>query len=128
MKYLKPALILFFCVDTLMFLVYQTAPDILATALPQFDIESAGGAYPRLVGNLFLMLGLARLYGGLFMHQQGAFIVSMWSWVVELIYTGTELAHGQFILSENIVALVLAPLMLGWSLVYYQKTFRAETG
>jgi hypothetical protein len=96
MKYLKPALILFFCVDTLMFLVYQTAPDILATALPQFDIESAGGAYPRLVGKLFLMLGLARLYGGL------------------------------FILSENIVALVLAPLMLGWSLVYYQKRFRGR--
>jgi len=47
----------------------------------------------------------------------------MWSWVVELIYTVTELRRGQFALSENVMALVLAPLMLGWSLVYYKKTF-----
>ena len=69
------------------------------------------------------MLGIARLYGGLFIQQKGAFTVSMWSWVVELIYTVTELCRGQFTLSENVLALVLAPLMLGWSLVYYKKTF-----
>ena len=72
------------------------------------------------------MLGLARLYGGLFIHERGAFVVSMWSWVVELVYTCTELARGQFIFSENIVALALAPLMLGWSLAYYRQTFRAN--
>jgi hypothetical protein len=123
MKYLRYALIFFFVVDVLMFVVYQTAPESLATALPQFDVESVGNTYPRLVGNLFLMLGIARLYGGLFIQQKGAFTVSMWSWVVELIYTVTELCRGQFALSENVMALVLAPLMLGWSLFYYRKTF-----
>jgi hypothetical protein len=123
MRYLRYALIFFFVVDVRMFLVYQTAPELLATVLPQFNIETLGNTYPRLVGNLFLMLGLARLYGGLCIQEKGAFTVSMWSWVVELIYTVTELLHGQFALSENVMALVLAPLMLGWSLFYYKKTF-----
>jgi len=123
MKYLRYALIFFFVVDVLMFVVYQTAPETLATTLPQFDVESVGNTYPRLVGNLFLMLGIARLYGGLCIQEKGAFTVSMWSWVVELVYTVTELLHGQFALSENVMALVLAPLMLGWSLFYYRKTF-----
>jgi hypothetical protein len=44
--------------------------------------------------------------------------------VVELIYTVSELLHGEFVLAENVVGLVLAPLMLGWSLVYYRRAFR----
>jgi hypothetical protein len=123
MKNLKYALIFFFVVDFLIFILSQTNPDLLVRFLPQFDLESEGNSYPRLVGILFLILGLARLYGGLYMNEKGAFLVSIWSWVVELIYTFSELFYGQFIISENIAGLVLAPLMLIWSLVYFKKTF-----
>jgi hypothetical protein len=124
MKHLKYALIFFFIIDISIFLLSQISPELMLSYLPQFDIESAGGTYPRLVGILFLTLGIARLYGGLYIKEKGAFIVSMWSWVVELIYTFSELLHGQFIASENIAGLVLAPLMLIWSLVYFRKTFQ----
>ncbi|MEM7180663.1 MAG: hypothetical protein AAF518_07110 [Spirochaetota bacterium] len=126
MKYLKGALIFFAIVDFAMFLVYQSNPDLLAPFLPQFNLQSTDHIYQRLVGNLFLMLGLARLYGALYLHEKGAIIVSMWSWVVELVYTSTELAHGQFMLVENIMALVLAPAMLFWSFTFYKKMQFAE--
>jgi hypothetical protein len=98
----------------------QINSKMVTTLLPQFNIESADNAYPRLVGILFLALGLARLYGGMYFEEKGAIIVSMWSWVVELIYVTTELFRGQFILSENVVTLILAPLMLIWTLYYYK--------
>ncbi len=123
MKYLKHLLIFFFVVDLIIFLVSQTKPDLLVSLLPQFDIESVGNTYPRLVGILFLALGLMRLYGGLFIKEKGAFIVSIWSWIVELIYTISELIRGEFIVIENLLGLIFAPLMLIWSLVYFKKTF-----
>lgn len=123
MKYLKYALIFFFIVDLIIFLVSQIDANLLVSLLPQFNLESEGNTYPRLVGLLFLMLGLARLYGGLYITEKGAFIVSIWSWVVELVYTLSELIYGNFSITENIMALVLAPLMLIWSLVYYNKSF-----
>ena len=123
MKYLKYALIFFFIVDLLIFLMAQLNPELLVTLLPQFDLTSGNHTYPRLVGILFLALGLARLYGGLFIQEKGAFIVSIWSWIVELIYTISELFRGQFSVDENMMALVLAPVMLVWSLVYFKKTF-----
>lgn len=124
MKYLKYALILFAVVDVLMFLASQINPELLVRLLPQFNLESVDNAYPRLVGVLFLMLGLARFYGAIYIDQKGALIVSMWSWVVELIYTITEIGRGQFLVTENVMALVFAPLMLAWSLVYYRKALR----
>ncbi|MEX0274260.1 MAG: hypothetical protein AB3N16_07780 [Flavobacteriaceae bacterium] len=124
MKYLKYALIFFFVVDILIFLISQINPEFLVTLLPQFDLESVDNAYPRLVGVLFLALGLARLYGGLYINEKGAFIVSMWSWVVELVYTLSELFRSQFVVGENIAGLVMAPLMLIWSLMYFTKNFR----
>jgi len=123
MKYLKYALVFFFVVDAMMFLLSQIRPDFFVSALPQFDIESAENTYPRLVGVLFLALGLARLYGGLYINEKGAFILFMWSWIIELVYTVIEIVHEQFIFSENIMAFVLAPLMFIWSLSYYRKTF-----
>jgi hypothetical protein len=86
MKPLKYALIFFFAVDAMMFLVSQASPDLFVSLLPQFDMESAGNTYPRLVGFLFLMLGLARLYGAVFIKEKGAIVLSMWSWIVELAY------------------------------------------
>jgi len=123
MKYLKYALIFFFVVDAMMFLMSQISPEFFVSALPQFDIQSTDNTYPRLVGILFLALGLARLYGGLYINEKGAFIVSMWSWIIELVYTTIEIFHKQFVFSENIMAFVLAPLMLIWSISYYRKTF-----
>ncbi|MGV6829834.1 MAG: hypothetical protein ACWA45_10620 [Flavobacteriales bacterium] len=123
MKYLKYLLIFFFTVDLMIFLVSQAKSELLVSLLPQFDIESTGNTYPRLVGILFLALGLMRLYGGLFIKEKGAFIVSIWSWIVELIYTISELARGEFVVSENLLGLIFAPLMLIWSLIYFKKTF-----
>lgn len=123
MNKLKYALLFFFAVDTVIFFISQVAPDLLVTLLPQFNIESTENTYPRLVGILFLMLGIARLYGGLFIHERGAVLVSIWSWTVELIYIGSELISGPFVIGENIATLILAPLMLAWSIVYYKKTF-----
>ncbi len=48
----------------------------------------------------------------------------MWSWVIELVYTLSELLHGQFIISENILGLILALLMLVWSILHFRKTFQ----
>ena len=76
MRYLKYALIFFFVVDVSIFLVSQVAPDVLETLLPQFNIESAGSTYPRLVGVLFLALGPARLYGGVYIEEKGAVAMS----------------------------------------------------
>lgn len=106
-----------------MFLVSQVNTSLLVSYLPQFDIKSAGDGYPRLVGILFLMIGLARLYGALYINEKGAFTLSIWSWVVELIYTISELLRGQFSLAENVMGLTLAPLMLIWSVQYYRKNF-----
>jgi hypothetical protein len=123
MRYLKHALIFFAVVDFSIFLVYQINPGLFTTLLPQFNIESTGNTYQRLVGNVFLMLGLARLYGAIYINEKGAITVSMWSWVVELTYTITEIFHGHFIIIENVAGLVFAPLMLAWTLIYYRKTF-----
>ena len=123
LKYLKYALVGFALVDFVIFIAAQVSPTTLVGLLPQFDIESENNSYPRLVGVLFLMLGLARLYGALHMNEQGAFAVSMWSWVVELIYTTSELLRGQFVLTENLLGLILAPLMLIWSIQYYRIKF-----
>ena len=124
MKKLQYALYFFFVVDTLIFFTSQFNSEFLVQFLPQFNIESEGSSYPRLVGVLFLILGIARLYGGLYIKEKGAFVVSMWSWVVELIYTISEIVNGLFIPSENVVGLVLAPLMLIWSIVYYRNEFQ----
>ena len=126
MRYLKHALIFFAVVDVLIFVVSQANPELLVRLQPQFDLESVDNTYPRLVGILFLMLGLARFYGAMYIDQQGALIVSMWSWVVELIYTITEILHGQFVTAENLMALFFAPLMLGWSLAYFRKALRSS--
>jgi len=123
MKYLKYVLVFFFIVDVLIFLIAQVNPELLIELLPQFNLESVDNTYPRLVGVLFLILGLSRLYGGLYIKEKGAFIVSMWSWIVELTYTISELIHGQFSVIENIMALVLAPIMLLWSFMYFKRTF-----
>lgn len=106
-----------------MFLASQTRPEFLVGYLPQFDIVSVDNTYPRLVGVLFLMLGLARLYGAIYIMEKGAFTVSMWSWVVELIYTISELLRSNFMLAENLMGLTLAPLMLLWSLHHYRRNF-----
>ena len=126
MRYLKHALIFFAVVDVLIFVVSQANPELLVRLVPQFDLEIVDNTYPRLVGILFLMLGLARFYGAMYIDQQGALIVSMWSWVVELIYTITEILHGQFVTAENLMALFFAPLMLGWSLAYFRKALRSS--
>lgn len=123
MNKLKYALIFFSVVDFAIFFMSQIAPDLLVSNLPQFNIESTDNTYPRLVGILFLMLGLARLYGGFFMHEKGAVLLSIWSWVVELIYICSELFIGPFIIAENVATLVLAPLMLVWSIFFYKNTF-----
>ena len=124
MRYLKHALIFFAAADLLMFLASQVNPELLVRLLPQFDVESTGHGYTRLVGILFLMLGIARFYGGVYIDQRGAFVVSIWSWAIELIYTVTEILRGLFAVSENLLALVLAPLMLAWSLAYYRQALR----
>ncbi|MGI9390648.1 MAG: hypothetical protein ACR2O1_11380 [Boseongicola sp.] len=114
----------FAIVDFIIFLISQANPSLLVVILPQFDIESAGSSYPRLVGILFMMLGLVRLYGAIFIDQKGAFVLAMWSWVVELIYTISELSRGQFALTENVLGLTLAPIMLIWSVQYYRAHFQ----
>jgi len=127
MKFLKYVLVFFFIVDVLIFLISQINPELLVEFLPQFNLESVDNTYPRLVGFFFLTLGLSRLYGGLYIKEKGAFVVSMWSWIVELIYTISEIIHGQFTVNENIMALVLAPLMLLWSYMYFKRTFKHHT-
>ncbi|APD05584.1 hypothetical protein UJ101_00031 [Flavobacteriaceae bacterium UJ101] len=124
MKYLKYVLIIFFIVDSLIFLISQINPELLLSLLPQFDLNTLDNTYIRTVGVLFLMLGLARLYGGVYLHEKGALIISMWSWIVELIYVITEIFYDKFLIDENILSLVIAPLMFIWSLFYYIKSFK----
>jgi hypothetical protein len=106
--------------------VYATFFVALVFVLTMFYFSSNKNI-KLIIGILFLILGLARLYGGLYIKEKGAFIVSMWSWVVEFIYTISELFHGQFIASENIAGLVMTHLMLVWSLIYFNRTFTQKT-
>ena len=123
MNYLKYALLFVFAVELSMFAMSQFNPEYFVSALPQFNVESVDYTYPRLVGVLFLMLGLAKLYGALYITEKGAFVVSMWSWVVEFFYILSEVVHGQFLWTDAVSGLAIPPLMLIWSLLYYRKHF-----
>lgn len=127
MKYLKQALIFFFIVDIIIFFVYQINPDLMVLFFPQFDLKISGNAYPRLVGILALALGMMRLYGALYIHEKGALIVSLSSWIVELVYIVSEIMRGQFTIIENLLGLIVAPLMIVWTMLYFRKYFSKKT-
>lgn len=71
-----------------------------------------------------MMFGLTRLYGAVYIQEKGAFVVSIWSWVGELTYIIAGVFYGHFVLSETLTILVLASMMLVWSLLYYRQAFQ----
>ncbi len=69
--------IFFFAIDIAIFFMSQFNSKLMVEFLPQFNKKSVDNTYPRLVGILFIALGLARLYGYLYINEKGIFIVSM---------------------------------------------------
>jgi len=119
---LKYVLFFFFFVDILIFISSQLSPNLFVSVMPQFNVESINNSYPRLVGILFLMLGIVRLYGGLYIHDKGVFQLALISWVVEFVYVLIEIIRGQFVFQENILVFVACILMFTWSLLLYRKS------
>ena len=93
---------------------------------PQIHVTDGDYNYPRLAGFLILSLGVLRLYGGLFIKEKGAFIASIWSWVIELVWIIAFIMYGASTLEESIMSLVLTPAFIIWSIIYYRKNFRTS--
>ena len=113
MKALKYSLVFFFVVDMTIVLVSQLAPRALSWMFPQYDA--------RWVGALFLVLGCARLYGGLRIPDRRAFQVSILSWIVELVYNG--IAMVRMPLFPNVVGTVVCIFMFAWSIVIFRQSY-----
>jgi hypothetical protein len=121
LKYLKYALYFFFLIDLLIFLSSQFAPELFLSISPQFNLGGPSFSYPRLVGVLFLMIGIVRLYGGIFIHEKGAFQLATISWGIEISYILIEVVRGQFDLKQNIAVLLACFFMLVWSVYLYRR-------
>jgi hypothetical protein len=124
MKVLKYTLISIAIFDLTLFLISQFNTDLFVSMSPQIHITNGDYNYPRLVGFLMLSLGLPRLYGGLFIKEKGAFIASIWSWVIELVWVIAFIMYGTTNVEENLMPLLLAPCFIIWSIIYYRKNFR----
>ena len=123
MKAFKAALYFFALLDGAFFLVAQIQPRVLAEAVPAFAIESGDAAYTRLVGMLFLTLGVLRLCGSLFSEQKLAFQLMMLSWAIELFYFLTAFLHGRVAIADVIPPIVIVTGMLLWSVRQYRAGF-----
>ena len=121
LKSLKYALFFFFLIDLFIFLSSQFAPELFLSISPQFNLGGGNFSYPRLVGILFLMIGIVRLYGGLFIHEKGAFQLGIISWGVEISFILIEVCRGQFTFKQNIAVLLACFFMLVWSVYLYRR-------
>lgn len=122
LKSLKYALFFFFLIDLFIFLSSQFAPELFLSISPQFNLGGANFSYPRLVGVLFLMIGIVRLYGGLFIHEKGAFQLGIISWGVEISFILIEVCRGQFTFKQNVAVLLACFFMLVWSVYLYRRS------
>ena len=127
MKTLKYTLIIVAIFDVILFLISQFNPELFLSISPQIHITGEDYSYPKLVGYLILSLGLPRLYGGLFIKEKGAFIASIWSWVIELIWVVSGIFYGMSSLNENLIPIILAPLLILWSILYYRNNFKSSS-
>lgn len=120
--YLRVALILTFLFDLLLFAYAQADPAGFASLNGLGDHDG----YARLTGFLYLGLGCARLLGGLYIHERGALRASASTWLVELLFILSRLAHGEAELMAVLFPLLMMPLLLGWSIVVDRAMRAAE--
>ena len=120
--YLRVALVLTFVVDLLLFVYAQIAPASFASL--HGLIEHDG--YARLTGILYLGLGWSRLLGGLYIHERGALRASMATWLVEILFILSRLAHGEAEFLAVVFPLLMAPLLLAWSVAVDRAMRAAE--
>ena len=126
MKFLKYTLIFVAIFDLILFLISQFNTELFLSMSPQIHVADGDYNYPRIAGFLILSLGVLRLHGGLFIKEKGAFIASIWSWIVELIWIVAFYLYGASKLEEIIMPIILAPLFIIWSIIYYRKNFHAS--
>ena len=126
MKPLKYTLIFIAIFDLILFSLSQFNTELFVSMSPQIHVTDGDYNYPRLAGFLILSLGVLRLYGGLFIKEKGAFIASIWSWVIELVWIIAFIMYGASTLEESIMSLVLTPAFIIWSIIYYRKNFRTS--
>lgn len=126
MKFLKYTLIFVAIFDLILFLLSQFNTELFVSMSPQIHMTDGDYNYPRLAGFLILSLGMLRLCGGLFIKEKGAFIASIGSWVIELVWVIAFMMYGASTLEENMTPLLLAPTFIIWSIIYYRKNFRTS--
>ncbi len=126
MKPLKYTLIFIAIFDLILFSLSQFNTELFVSMSPQIHVTDGDYNYPRVAGFLILSLGVLRLYGGLFIKEKGAFIASIWSWVIELVWIIAFIMYGASTLEESIMSLVLTPAFIIWSIIYYRKNFRTS--
>jgi hypothetical protein len=88
------------------------------------------------LGLVFLLLGMVRMHGSINHKDKGAAEVTLWSWVVELVFLGAqyEILHrwnreNAYFLATLaqagiLAAMLLVALMLRWSFLHYRRTFK----
>lgn len=118
------ALVLIFMVALLLFVYAQIAPARFASV--HGLIAHNGDA--RLTGILYLGLGCSRLLGGVYIHERGALRASMVTWLIGVFFILSRLAHREAELPAVFFPLLMAPLLLVWSIAVDRAMRAAEVG
>lgn len=104
------------------------------TATFDVDLDMISVSIER-AGLVFLLLGLFRLHGSLHPNQKSAAQISLWSWIVELVYLGGQLSKLGYLKSSPLDGLVfltqlailssivLVSFTLGWTYILYRTKF-----
>jgi hypothetical protein len=91
-------------------------------------------------GLVFLLLGMVRMHGSINHKDKSAAEVTLSSWVVELVFLGTQYGTLHRWNRENayflatlaqagiLAAMLLVALMLRWSFLHYRRTFKLAGG
>lgn len=95
---------------------------------PQY--ASTDPKFPRLIGSFFLMAGIARLHGASNIKEKGAYRIALWSWLIEMLFHGIEIYHGQYELQDPKIkpVFVLCGAMFIYSTLMYKNILYPKVG
>ena len=104
------------------FFIYAKSLGDYASFIKIFPMNASNDPkFPRLIGAFFLILGLARLHGGLFIEEKGAYRLATISWFIEILFYATEVYFGTLDLNKHKVLpiFVICGAMALWSILVY---------
>ena len=106
------------------FLIYAMSLGDYHTFIKFFPMNaSIDPKFPRLVGCFFLILGLARMHGGLFIEEKGSYRLALISWFIEILFYATEVHFGTLDLRKDKVLpiIVICGTIALWSILVYPR-------